>query len=45
MAALAALGRNGEWELQGRRPTLDNLDTVLFPAGRDRGGIYEPSVT
>lgn len=45
MAALAALGRNGEWELQGRTLKLTNLDKVLFPAGRDRSGIDQPAFT
>ncbi|MCU1353119.1 MAG: ATP-dependent ligase [Acidimicrobiales bacterium] len=32
LAALDALGAAGEWELQGRRLKLTNLDKVLFPA-------------
>jgi bifunctional non-homologous end joining protein LigD len=34
LAALDALGKQGEWELQGRVLRLTNLDKVLFP-GRD----------
>ncbi len=34
LAALAALGEKGEWQLQGRTLALTNLDKVLFP-GRD----------
>jgi bifunctional non-homologous end joining protein LigD len=32
LAALDALGKEGEWELQGRTLKLTNLDKVLFPA-------------
>jgi bifunctional non-homologous end joining protein LigD len=32
LAALDALGKQGEWELQGQRLRLTNLDKVLFPA-------------
>ena len=32
--ALAALGKEGQWELQGRTLKVTNLDKVLFP-GRD----------
>jgi bifunctional non-homologous end joining protein LigD len=36
LAALAALGREGWWDLQGRKLKLTNLDKVLFPRrGRD----------
>ena len=45
MAALAALGANGEWELQGRTLKLTNLDKVLFPAGADRHGVEQPAFT
>src|SRR4051812_45726511 len=40
LAALAALGKEGEWELQDHVLRLTNLDKVLFP-GRDG----EPLVT
>ena len=40
LAALDALRRDGEWELQGQDLRVTNLDKVLFPA-RDR----EPPVT
>ncbi|WP_028047998.1 non-homologous end-joining DNA ligase [Cellulomonas sp. URHE0023] len=33
LAALAALGTSGTWEVFGRRLRLTNLDKVLFPAG------------
>jgi bifunctional non-homologous end joining protein LigD len=33
LAALDALGKEGEWELQGRVLKLTNLDKVLFPPG------------
>ncbi|MFT4127655.1 MAG: hypothetical protein QM662_15680, partial [Gordonia sp. (in: high G+C Gram-positive bacteria)] len=36
MAALSALGANGEWEVGGRVLKLTNLDKVLFPATADR---------
>ncbi len=32
LAALEALGREGEWEVFGRRLKVTNLDKVLFPA-------------
>jgi bifunctional non-homologous end joining protein LigD len=40
LAALDDLGREGDWDLQGRTLRLTNLDKVLFPG---RGG--EPPVT
>jgi bifunctional non-homologous end joining protein LigD len=42
LAALDALGKQGEWELQGRALRLTNLDKVLFPA---RPGDPEGPVT
>jgi bifunctional non-homologous end joining protein LigD len=35
LAALDALGAEGQWELQGRTLSLTNLDKVLFPPGAD----------
>jgi len=45
MAALAALGTHGEWELQGRTLKLTNLDKPLFPAAADRHGVEQPAFT
>src|SRR5436190_9818745 len=42
LAALDALGKEGDWELQGRTLRLTNLDKVLFPG---RSGDGEPPVT
>jgi bifunctional non-homologous end joining protein LigD len=39
LAALDRLGGQGNWELQGQKLKLTNLDKVLFP-GRDTDGPY-----
>jgi bifunctional non-homologous end joining protein LigD len=38
LAALDALGKTGEWQLGEHALKLTNLDKVLFPAKRGRGG-------